>query len=62
MAVDNLKFHYQPDGAWQLSEAEYCGTVAVNSYVYTTNMVEYVTCNKCLEKMTRPSYQTKAKY
>ena len=62
MVNKRLKFHYQPDGSWQLSEAEYCGTIAITGYVYTTNRVEYVNCIKCLEKMTRPSYQTKPKF
>lgn len=55
-----IKWHYQPDGAWQLMYAEYCGTYGETGLM-TTNHVESVTCLKCLERMTRPVIVIKAK-
>lgn len=44
-----LQWHYQPDGAWQLTVAEYCGTVAPNG-VMTARDIVHVTCIKCRKK------------
>ena len=45
-----MKWHYQPDGAWQLTHAEYCGTASRNG-LHTTRVVDAVTCRHCLNKM-----------
>lgn len=58
--TQSLKWHHQPDGAWQLTHA-LCGASSIHG-IMTTQHVEYVTCLVCLEKLTRPYYQTKPTY
>ncbi len=50
-AMNIMKWHYQPDGAWQLTHAEYCGTASRNG-LHTTRVVGLVTCKRCLKKMS----------
>ena len=48
-------WHYQPNGAWQLTEAEYCGTRSMYG-LQTTQKLEFVTCRKCIKKLNKENY------
>lgn len=45
-----MKWHYQPDGYWQLTNADFCGSRSKNG-VKTTKEKDHVTCLHCLKKM-----------
>lgn len=45
----HLRFHYQPDGAWQLTHA-LCGSHSKLG-VLTTPYLKHVNCKRCLAKV-----------